>query len=275
MQCYEKNAGWAACRRGCNPGHVQGDDKEKSPWSCKALGPRTPRPWANPSLYCFHVMMVNSYEAGIVRFEAQKNGGVGIFSCEQYDVFAADGEAYLGDGPLGPIQTHHFQPAAISRSVDGTAGNTDLFRNVWSAVNWIGRWKLTDWTIKVDPDAVLFPDRIRNNHLRYHTGVAAYIVNCNKQMATGPMMFGSIEAISRQALEKYFANPNKCNWGSEFGEDRWFGGCLSSIGVQGAQDFGMVGDGVCKGANCGDGKAAYHPFKNVYLWSQCYDQAMR
>merc|ERR1712008_39190 len=72
--------------------------------------------------------------------------------------------------------------------------------NAWKALGWIGNWKLTDWTIKVDPDAVLIPDRMRYGHLKFHTGVPGYIVNCNKGgMSTGPMMFGSIEAISRQA----------------------------------------------------------------------------
>jgi hypothetical protein len=148
--------------------------------------------------------------------------------------------------------------------------------NVWAAVNWIGRWKLTDWTIKVDPDAVLIPDRMRYNHLKYHTGTPCYIVNCNKPgMSTGPMMFGSIESVSRQGLEKYFVNTGKCNWGFQFGEDRWFGGCLAALGVQGVQDFSEVGDGVCTGANCGDGKAAYHPFKAVAPWAACLAQATR
>jgi len=275
LQCYRKNEKWASCMRGCNPGHPQKGDNDKAPWSCQALGPRTPRAWANPSLYCFHVIRVNSYEADITRFEASKDGGVGIFACEQYDIFASDGEAWLGDGPLGPIRTHHFTAAAITRSVDGTAGNTALFMNVWAAVNWIGRWKLTDWTIKVDPDAVLIPDRMRYNHLISHTEIPCYIVNCNKPMATGPMMFGSIESISRHGLEEYYKNPGKCNWGYEFGEDRWFGGCLASLKVQGVQDFGEVGDGVCTGANCGDGKAAYHPFKNVGSWAACLAQATR
>jgi len=276
MQCYQKNKKWSSCMRGCNPGHPQAGDKGKDPWTCTPLGPRTPRAWQDPSLYCFHIIRVNSYEADITRFEASKNGGVGIFACELYDVFASDGEAWLGDGPLGPIRTHHFTGAAITRSVDGTAGNTALFMNAWEAVKWVGRWKLTDWTIKVDPDAVLLADRMRNNHLKYHTGFANYIVNCNKPgMSTGPMMFGSIEAISRQALEKYFEDTGKCNWGYEFGEDRWFGGCLAGLGSAGTQDFGMVGDGVCTGKNCGDGKAAYHPFKSVGEWAACFGQATR
>lgn len=275
MQCYQKNGQWASCMRGCNPGAPQKEDPDKTPWTCNKLGPRTPRPWQNPSLYCFHVMMVNSYEADIVRFEAQHNGGVGIFACEQYDVFASDGEVWLGDGPLGAVRTHHFDPAAVTRSVDGTAGNTALFMNVWAAVKWIGRWKLTDWTIKADPDAVILPDRLRYGHLKWHTGTPCFIVNCNKAMITGPMMFGSMEAISRQALEKYFSNEAACQNNYQYGEDRWFGNCLQSLGAQGAQDFGMVGDNVCTGANCADGKGAYHPFKNVGAWKQCYDTASR
>jgi hypothetical protein len=225
-------------------------------------------------LYCFHVIRVNSYEADITRFEASKNGGVGIFACEQYDVLSSDGETWLGDGPLGPIRTHHFTGAAITRSVDGTAGNTALFMNAWATVKWIGRWKLTDWTIKVDPDAVLIADRMRG-HLKYHTGTPCYIVNCNKPFMLQPMMFGSVESISRQGLEKYFANTGRCNWGYEFGEDKWLGKCLSAVGVQGIQDFGAVGDNVCTGANCFDGKAAYHPFKAVGPWAACLAQAMR
>jgi len=275
-RCYEKNKEWSSCMRGCYPGHPQAADEDETPWTCATKGPRTPRDWQSPSLYCFHIIRVNSYEADITRFEAQKNGGVGIFGCELYDVFASDGDAWLGDGPLGPIRTHFFQPAAISRSVDGTAGNTALFMNAWASVGWIGNWKLTDWTIKVDPDAVLLPDKMRYGHLKFHTGVPGYIVNCNKAgMSTGPMMFGSIEAISRQALERYFANPGRCSFGYEFGEDRWFGNCLASLGAQGIPDFGMVGDNVCTGANCGDGKAAYHPFKNTGAWAGCFAQATR
>merc|ERR1712018_54038 len=106
--------------------------------------------------------------------------------------------------------------------------------NAWAAVKWVGKWSFTDWTIKVDPDAVLLPDKMRYGHLKFHTGVPSYIVNCNKAgMSTGPMMFGSIEAVSRQGLERYLGNTGKCSFGYEFGEDRWFGNCLNSLGVQG------------------------------------------
>mmetsp|Transcript_12917 Transcript_12917/g.36824 ORF Transcript_12917/g.36824 Transcript_12917/m.36824 type:complete len:626 (+) Transcript_12917:67-1944(+) len=276
MQCYERDEGHAGCFRGCVPG-TNSYDPDKGNWTCKKLGTRTPRAWGSPSLYCFHVMMINSYEAKIVRQELNLNGGVGIFACEQYDVFASDGEAWLGDGPLGKVRTHHFNAAPVGKSVDGTAANTALFRNVWEAIKYIGRYKLTDWTIKVDPDAVVFPHRLQQQ-LRQHPKTnpkGQYIVNCNKKWMK-PMMFGSLEAISREALETYYENEGEClSHVAQWGEDRWLGDCLEKLGASGTQDFDLVGDKVCKGADCSDGKAAYHWFKDADSWKKCYELATR
>ncbi len=45
MQCYEKHEWWAACKEACVPGSVDPEDDPEvaSPWSCKKLGPRTPK----------------------------------------------------------------------------------------------------------------------------------------------------------------------------------------------------------------------------------------
>merc|ERR550525_2224150 len=127
--------------------------------------------------------MISTYEAVIMRQATSRDGGIGIFGCEQYDVFSSEGNIWLGDGPLGAVRTQHFDPAPVTKSVDGTAANTALFMNVWEAVKWVGRYKFTDWTLKVDPDAVIFPIRIRT-HLKQWTGTPSYIVNCNKPMST-------------------------------------------------------------------------------------------
>mmetsp|Transcript_76372 Transcript_76372/g.235832 ORF Transcript_76372/g.235832 Transcript_76372/m.235832 type:complete len:92 (-) Transcript_76372:65-340(-) len=89
------------------------------------------------------------------------------------------------------------------------------------------------------------------------------------------MMFGSVEAISRQALEVYYSREeDECTRHiDQWGEDRWLGDCLDKLGANGTQDFNFVGDKVCKGANCSDGKAAYHPFKDVESWVKCYHLA--
>mmetsp|Transcript_24902 Transcript_24902/g.57885 ORF Transcript_24902/g.57885 Transcript_24902/m.57885 type:complete len:649 (+) Transcript_24902:39-1985(+) len=278
-QCYQKDEGWAACYRGCVPSpDVNPYDPERSKWTCKKLGSRTPRAWKHPSLYCFHVYRISSYEAALVKQELETDGGIGIFACELYDVFAGDGEDWVGDGPLGKVRTHHFTAAPVGKSVDGTAANTELFINVWQAVKVVGKYKLTDWTVKVDPDAVVFPDRLRAQ-LGEHPGAhpkGQFIINCNKKWMT-PMMFGSLEAISRKALENYFAKEkDHCQAHVyKWGEDRWLGSCLKKLGANGTEDFDLVGDDVCKGADCSDGKAAYHPFKDAKSWKQCFDKANR
>jgi len=83
-------------------------------------------------------------------------------------------------------------------SKDGTAGNALLFMHLWDAVNAAGTYKLLDWTVKVDPDAVLLPDRLRY-HLKPRTGQKVFVRNCNAFPASGdfPMMYGSLEVISK------------------------------------------------------------------------------
>jgi len=91
-------------------------------------------------------------------------------------------------------------------------------------------------------------------------------------------MFGSLEAISKSGLQNYFNNEAPCKTGYQYGEDRWLGNCLKSVGTRGAQDFSIVGDQVCTkppGSPCTDGKAAFHPYKSAAAWMTCYNQAVR
>jgi len=273
-QCYEKHAAngtheaYGACSTSCKA------DRRDGKWNCQPVGPRTPRPWNKPSLYCISVFMVWSYEAEIIRTQINTNGGIGIFGCEQYDIFSTDGETYMGDGPLGPVRSNFFVNAAVGRSVDGTAANTRLFINAWNAVKIVGRWEKTDFTVKADPDAVVIAERLRW-HLGNMVGRPTYVVNCNKG-GMAPMMFGSLEAISKQGMEKFFNAEGNCMGMplDAWGEDKWLGNCLNSVDAGGSADFGMVSDGVCNGLNCGSGAAVFHPLKNKGAWLGCYWSAV-
>jgi len=46
--------------------------------------------------------------------------------------------------------------------------NTLVFIKAWQLVKWDGRYQKHDWTVKVDPDAVFFPERLRTV-VRQHT----------------------------------------------------------------------------------------------------------
>mmetsp|Transcript_25460 Transcript_25460/g.64100 ORF Transcript_25460/g.64100 Transcript_25460/m.64100 type:complete len:726 (+) Transcript_25460:56-2233(+) len=271
QQCYRKNEGWAACFTSCTPGPMPGDDSGN--WTCETLGPRTHRPWGKPTLYCFVVVQPVGYEPGLVKAQAEQ--GVGIFGCDEFSVFSTKGFS-IGVGPLGPVETSTFVPAAVVKSKDGTAGNAELFMHVWNSVHNLGLYQSTDWTIKADPDAVVLPDRLRN-HLRPHTGQSAFMVNCAKPyMPEGPMMFGALEAISRQGLETYFAKAGDCIGGlpwKEWGEDLFLNQCFKKIGVARKNDFKIYSDGVCTGVDCRDpDAAAFHPKKDVNSWMACLNE---
>lgn len=92
------------------------------------------------------------------------------------------------------------------------------------------------------------------------------------------MMFGSLEAFSVQAMDTYYQGAERCNTELEWqawGEDLFMGNCLSHLGANSVFDGKLIGDGVCKGGDCGDGiTAAYHPYKDETSWFQCYNTAM-
>lgn len=237
--------------------------------------------WGYPSLFCIEVMQTTNYEFGLVKEQIRR--GAGIFNCDEYAVFTqTPGRINLGAPPHGPpVHTNWFKKAYVGVSQDGTAGNTLLFMHLWEAVKKDGRWEKHDWTIKADPDAVVLPWRIRN-HLRQATGPNNYVVNCNKVPGNPnfPMIFGAFEAYSKPAMRTYFnGGDDRCrtelHW-QPWGEDFFMHHCMKHLHVTEFDDFSILSDKRCTGANCMDGWAgAYHDFKDQFSWFQCWDQAVR
>jgi len=201
--------------------------------------------------------------------QLRKNAG--IFGCDEFTVYSNIEEVELG---VGGVRTVPFLPAPVGTSKDGTAGNSELFMHVWDAVKEVARYRMLDWAIKADPDAVLMPARLRE-HLKDKSG-AVYVKNC---AASGsPQMYGSVEAISREAMDLYFQGEERCRnelpW-QTYGEDLFMKECLDLLGAEGAVDLNLVGDGVCAGYDCGDkSSAAYHPFKDMDSWFGCWRKAI-
>jgi len=224
---------------------------------------------------------MGSYEMDIMK--NQIGQGSGIFQCDGWALLSTDEPTVLGKTPDGiEGKTMQVAMAEITTSVDGTAGNAELFINCWNVIVQDGRWNNYAWTVKVDPDAVLMPDRLRI-HLADHVLENVYVVNCNKfpDSPNFPMMYGSLEIYSWKAIQTYANGMSQCmeDMGSMlplWGEDYFMTHCLDHIGVGRIADFASVGDNVCLGANCGDQwVAAFHPFKSVGDWQQCWDIAHR
>mmetsp|Transcript_39928 Transcript_39928/g.115047 ORF Transcript_39928/g.115047 Transcript_39928/m.115047 type:complete len:643 (+) Transcript_39928:60-1988(+) len=276
MQCYSMNQRYGQCLKSCSKyvqfgPNTELTNKEGEKWECKKFGQRHPHRWGWPSLFCFSVFRMQTYEGAIMMNQLSK--GIGIFACDEFALFSQEAEVTVGDSPDGELRTQHFDFVPVGVSTDGTAGNTGLFMNVWEAVKNGGKYYLTDWTIKADPDAVLLPERMRTHVAGIPQG--GYLQNCPKY-AESPL-YGAVEAVSRQALQNYFNNEAVCRgmpWGG-WGEDKWLTKCLAAMGGQPRMDPGEVGDALCLGQNCGDGKPAYHPLKSVGAWMNCWFQAGR
>ncbi|CAK0814035.1 unnamed protein product, partial [Prorocentrum cordatum] len=201
----------------------------------KALGGATPRQWDTAvTFFCFAVVTKDTYEVDIMRNQLRKRAG--IFACEDQAMMTHD-EGFTLDDELGGEMVP-FKSAEVGVSRDGTAGNAELFMNVWEAVKGLDKWKAHGWTIKTDPDAVILPDRLRGSLAKVredtHLGdeLFAYVKTCHKDNGMKNMMFGAMEALTKVAVEKYFEGIQRCRameW-QTWGEDLFMMKCLDNLG---------------------------------------------
>jgi len=229
------------------------------------------QPWTKPSFFCFSVAQPGE-EQTILHHQVMT--GSGIFACEESAIFSQT-KMTIGGWPL--VHSIILGNVPIGVSQDGTSANTGIFKQVWTVVKADARYKNHEFTIKADPDAVIFPWRIRT-HIGSNAGRPVFVRNCNKFPGSPnfPMMYGAVEILSREAVDAYLANQAKCEslpW-QQWGEDYFLGKCLQMVGVAPVDDYGIVRDGACSGLWCKDKQAAaYHPLKSVGDWIKCHDEA--
>jgi hypothetical protein len=230
----------------------------------------TTSPWmGNPTFFCFTVVRLASAEPEMIRKQLQLR--IGIFACEDFTAFVQGGSMVLGNNwNLGQIQV------APVRMQKGRWLNIAVFIKAWTMVVGDLRYQQHDWVVKVDPDTVFFPDRLRE-HVRPHTtreGSNVFYLNCNS--GSKARMLGSLEVFSRTAIDVYKLEGWKCQsmaW-KPFGEDKYMEKCMKNLGSYPALDFNMLVDARCQPANClNKGKAAYHPYRNIQSWMECMHQA--
>jgi len=209
------------------------------------------------SLYCFMAYLPGSYEERLM--EIARANYASAFACDAHDLF-------------------HTRESTWTKWDDGqaTLSNIEVFIEVWNKVKEKGTlWKY-DWTVKVDPDCLIVPQR-----LKWHLGALnapakqpIYVKNNAMNAAWGNDGFlGAVEVFSREALELYFDWYPKCKEtiGLYGGEDGFIKQCMDALGV------GYMTDGVMFNPDndpsiCLDGKfAAYHPLKVQESYQCCVD----
>lgn len=243
--------------------------------NCQVIGgPREPRliPKAKEgktlqgtSLFCFMVVAwavpaTQAYsdpESALA--DQQKKLKVGIFQCDANQIFSGN---------------------ATAKTDWATYLNADMFISVWKQVQQDGQYASHDWTVKVDADAVFFPN-ILKQHLegwRVPQGARVYMRN----IACKFRFLGALQVLTKQALDFYFTKGWVCQSKphDKQGEDFYMKACLEAVGVDYIEDTTLLHAKECEDTPGSDGKCsdkwavAFHSHRTVTGWKGCYDQAV-
>uniref|UniRef100_A0A7S2M2N6 Apple domain-containing protein n=1 Tax=Zooxanthella nutricula TaxID=1333877 RepID=A0A7S2M2N6_9DINO len=232
------------------------------------------------SLYCFALMVPGGYEEGLLRW--QHDNKASIFSCDKGAVYS-NKPVKVAEGVVAHVVNSTLKCGYGGDSM--SALNSWIFIAVWEKVIHVGEYKDHAWVVKVDPDAVFFPDRL-GRHLVQHRG-AAYINNCKYGMH-GPIEVFSSGAIN--ALAKDYAKswdgraPSTCVTKMHFGqwgEDMFIDQCLHTqlkLGPRPTEPKLMC-ESHCDCEDwywCSEGPdmVSYHPFKSIDSYKTCMAAAL-
>jgi len=230
-------------------------------------------------LFCFAVMVPGSEEQSLLVIAFQNNAG--IFHCDSNTIYSSQ-ELELAPG----VVTHTVASDlhCDSGGEFGTALNLEIFLEVWRQVVTDGDFTRFEWTVKVDPDSVFFPDRLRaaiTNHQPAEHELGVYLNNCEFGL------HGPIEVFSRHAVKTWWEGSQKCldhfwkmcagdcNWG----EDLFIDQCLWKVlGAQRDDEVSLLVEDHCSPPegwrNCEDSwHVAFHPFKTGWEWMECFENA--
>uniref|UniRef100_A0A7S4QAW5 Uncharacterized protein n=1 Tax=Alexandrium monilatum TaxID=311494 RepID=A0A7S4QAW5_9DINO len=253
----------------------------------KAKDQKPAGPW--PSLFCWSHMEEGGSEQDLIT--SQLKAKFGIFACNDFCVISrSKSPIVLGHHPRNSslmVKTwaHNLPHDVLGNIAAGDATtswkNARTFYVAWQALFDAGVLWSHDWTVKVDPDAVFFPERLRWHVDAYtkppHGPGRFYVLNCNVDSGK---VYGSLEVFSVSALKEMHKRLHVCeslpidHWG----EDLLMQVCMQILlGRQaGIHDYQLVGDSRCTAAPCSDGyRAAFHPMKDVGAYWNCVGQAGR
>jgi hypothetical protein len=255
QQCVRKNAMEAYCSHEEPPedwdGEVIGGCRNEY-----IVGPVSEDEARGTSLFCFMAVLPGSEEEGLRDLAAGM--GASIFACD-------------ASASYGTWQT--------DRAVEGTWDsviNTEVFKSVWYDVQKDGQYMNYDWVVKVDPDSVFFPDRLKDHLWALHAPREApiYIKNTDRDFG----FLGAIEVFSKEAVDKLFwpGVIEVCaqEAGEHSGEDGFMKGCMDMIGAGAMEDIDVLRTPAAK--DCNDAaRVCFHAFKDPGSWEGCYNAAAR
>jgi len=233
-----------------------------------------------PTLFCFAIIRTGTYELALLQKQFALKAS--IFGCEDWAVLS-DTVTDLTEGPPA-VKTIELGDLSTGNGVKTHFANTDIFSRAFDLLEKEGRMMARDFIVKVDPDAVFLPSRLKAEIHKHAAepavgaqGPNIYFQNCRFQNRL--WMFGAVEVLSQSALRAYFGGRDTtCKEALDYynmGEDTFLSRCLDRLGVRAEQDFDLLSDGYCDEApgDCKSGQVTYHPFKDPGSWEACFRSA--
>lgn len=235
---------------------LNGDSPKPGTWAfAKSCGKHVEMPSAGASLFCFMGVLPDSGEVGLM--EAAQSRGGSIFACENSKVYWTE-IAGTYDTPDGSF-----------------SANAGVFVKLWQEVFDDEIYKFHDWTVKVDPDTVWVPSRLRERlwGMGVHIDDVLYVKNTWKFNG----FLGPIEIMNQLAVIRLSeAAVAQCTYSDSSGEDGWLNDCMENFLGIGFRQDGNILNSDSNLDVCGDSSyVAFHYYKDPGSWNECLNRAER
>jgi hypothetical protein len=222
------------------------------------------------SLFCFMLVVPWGDEPKVVKWQHKSKKG--IFQCDKFSLYSNVTVGDLSDLPIKVVHVDLFCPIGGQWA---TRMNTAVFIKLWDQVVHDGVYRSTAWTVKLDPDTVFFPNRLRDvvrtpAHRSAQEDNGMFSDNCEYKNT----LHGPIELLSRRAVEVYAAgHKHICTLPPQ--EDVYMRACLLKLGVKSVQDFILLAEQYCyyDWTSCKSSRVAFHPFKSLQSQWDCFGTA--
>lgn len=251
-----------------------------------------------PSVHCVLLFMAFSYEQDLIVYQHEKK--VGIFQCDSHAIYSSQ-VIQLAPG-LVSRRIHHSMKAEPGGQFV-TVLNLGVFLALYRQLILDKHYLHADWIVKVDPDTMFFPHRLRHTLNNYNFGLGhsgMFLNNCPEGL------HGPIEVFSQRAFLALAENANTCyhtmngkacdaacqtkrlvcngNCTDWWGEDIWADRCLT-LHTKSKRVFArhLLQEDHCPETaayskhswrSCKDTRTvAFHPFKSKELWETCLHEA--
>lgn len=206
----------------------------------------------------------------------QLGHGISVFACDFSAVLSSRRLELVQQGrhlfteSLGDMHCEYGGPYNL-------ALNSEIFVRAWKKVLADATYLQAKLTVKVDPDAVFLPARLRRLLSGAHEEDVVYFNNCDQGL------HGPIEVLTRGGMRTLAKGIADCEreLAKEFtwaGEDVFIRHCLGYLQVNRVDNFNLLSEDHCFNEapgkdGCVSGKVSFHPFKQAASYLTCLDQA--